>query len=136
MKKTIESLQGFYDRVIGPAMELATMIQTSPTCYKFFPSPGPFSPLRNLAHRQISEARFIDIETGKTLKADSPLQEDERGNIGKQLLQLAPALYRHNRGQAPILLVKEVVLVKLHRPLGRRRAATSHQAAEGGSYLL
>ena len=138
LKKTKGSLQRFYDRVVSPAMDLATMIQTSPTHYEFSPSIGTISPFRtrSLAFQQVSAARFIDIGTGKTLKTDSPLQEDEKGDIGKEALLLAPALYRHNQGQAPILLVKEVVLVKLHKPLGRRRAATSHQAAEGGSYLL
>ncbi|KAL8845524.1 MAG: hypothetical protein Q9176_000160 [Flavoplaca citrina] len=130
LKKTEGSLQRFYDRVISPAMDLATMIQTSPTHYEFSPSIGTISPFltRNLAYHQVSAARFIDIGTGKTLKADSPLQEDERGDIGKEILLLAPALYRHNQGQASILLVKEIVLVKLHKPLGRRRVATSHQA--------
>ncbi|KAL8878706.1 MAG: hypothetical protein Q9192_008385 [Flavoplaca navasiana] len=134
LKKTKGSLQGFYDRVISPAMDLATMIQTSPTHYEFSPSIGTISSFltRNLAYHQVSAARLIDIGTGKTLKADSPLQEDERGDIGKEVLLLAPALYRHKQGQTPILLVKEVVLVKLHGPLGRRRAATFHQAAQGG----
>lgn len=77
------------------------------------------------------------METGKTLKVDSPVQQGERGELGRGILLLAPALYRHNPGQASIQLVKEIAVVKLHKPLGRRRAATSsHRALEGGSSLI
>ncbi len=138
IKKDKESLQGFYDRVIKPAVRLANKLQTSATRYQFSPRMGtnsPFSKL-NLTHHQLSASKVIDVETGKTLKADSPIEQDMRGEIGRNILLLAPALYRCNPGQAPIQLVKETVLVKLHKPLGRRRASIFHQAPQGGSSLI
>ncbi|KAI4226960.1 MAG: hypothetical protein L6R36_002774 [Xanthoria steineri] len=138
INKTKEGLRGFYDEIIDPAIELASTINTSPNRYVFSPKIETISPFsgHRLTHNQLSTSRVIDIETGKTLKADSPIEQDMKGEIGRNILLLAPALYRHNPGQAPIQLVKETVLVKLHKPLGRRRALTSHRALEGGSSLI
>ncbi|KAL8653947.1 MAG: hypothetical protein Q9226_003637 [Calogaya cf. arnoldii] len=138
IKETKESLQGFRDKVIGPAVKLANTIQTSATRYKFSPQIGEISPFsaHHLTHDQLSTATVIDVDSGKTLKADSPIQQDERGELGKHIMLLAPALYRHNPGQARILLVKEIVLVKLRKPLGRRRAATSNQPLQDRSSLI
>ena len=138
IKKNKESLQGFYDKVISPAIELANKIQTSATRYGFSPHMRTIQPFsgNKLTHHQLSASKVIDVETGKTLKVDSPVQQDERGELGRNILLLAPALYRHNPGQASIQLVKETVLVKLDKPLGRRRAATNHQALGGGASLI
>lgn len=138
INKTKESLQGIYDGVINPAIELASTIKTSPSRYEFSPKIETISPFsgHRLTHNQLSTSRVIDIETGKTLKADSPIEQDMRGETGRNILLLAPALYRCNPGQAPIQLVKETVLVKLHKPLGRRRASIFHQAPQGGSSLI
>ncbi|CAO1597179.1 hypothetical protein XANCAGTX0491_000998 [Xanthoria calcicola] len=138
INKRKESLQGIYDEVIDPAIELASTIKTSSSRYVFSPKIETISPFsgHRLTHNQLSTSRVIDIETGKTLKADSPVQQDEMGEIGRNILLLAPALYRHNPGQASIQLVKETVLVKLDKPLGRRRAATNHQALGGGASLI
>ncbi|KAL8786639.1 MAG: hypothetical protein Q9213_002668 [Squamulea squamosa] len=130
IEKTSESLQEFHDKVIDPAVNLATKIQISPTNYEFVPKMEKYFDsfdVHSVGYDQLSRSRFVDIETGKTLKVDSPIQTNEKGEIGTQVMVVVPALYRCNPGQDPLLLVKEIDLVKLHKPLGRRRAATVRQ---------
>ncbi|KAI4238800.1 MAG: hypothetical protein L6R40_005655 [Gallowayella cf. fulva] len=130
IEKTQESAERFVDEALTPAVKLANTIQLSPTKYEFVPKMGKvplFSRPNILKHQHLSLARLIDVEIGKTLKVDSPVQADENGEIGIQMMMLAPALYRRDPGDRMILLVKEVDLVKLHKPLGRRRAATASQ---------
>ncbi|KAL8693926.1 MAG: hypothetical protein Q9218_001340 [Villophora microphyllina] len=123
MKKTQESLERLYNRVVDPALKLARTIQTSPTDYEFAPKAHLFSiPDPQVVSRdRLSKAKLIDIVTGKTLKTDSPVQSDGRGQIGTLVMVLAPALYRKDAEQNSLLLVKEVNVVQLFQPLGRRR---------------
>lgn len=63
---------------------------------------------------------MIEVATGKTLKADSPVTPDGKGDIGDQILVLSPALSRRDADRF-IPLSQAVILVELYYPLGRRR---------------
>ncbi|KAL8736693.1 MAG: hypothetical protein Q9166_000059 [cf. Caloplaca sp. 2 TL-2023] len=130
IEKTHGSMERFLEKVLSPAVKLASTLHLSPTKYEFVPKMRrvAFSGSDSVvALHHPSLAKLIDVETGKTLKVDSPIQSDEKGNFGMQLIRLASALYRQDPGQNGLLLVKEIGLVKLHKPLGRRRAATARQ---------
>lgn len=136
IKKDRERLQELFDKVIDPAVKLATTIRTSPTTYKFTPKIEKFFPFDNciFTQQQLSDFKLVDIATGKTLKPDSPIQPNEQGQIGTEIMVLAPALYRCDPGSSALLLVKEVVLVQLFSPLGRRRAATGPSRSGPGKF--
>ncbi|KAL8840763.1 MAG: hypothetical protein Q9170_001201 [Blastenia crenularia] len=123
--KNESRLQELLEKIINPAVELATTIQTSPSQYIFVPTVKKFFPFDgySVTRETLSKFKLIDIGSGKTLKPDSPVQSDEQGHIGTPIMVLAPALYRCDPGQSALLLVKEVVLVRLFKPLGRHRAA-------------
>ena len=57
------------------------------------------------------------------MKPDSPVTPDCNGDIGTRILVLAPGLVRLDADKA-VPLSQEAILVKLHQPWGRRRAAT------------
>ncbi|KAL8809184.1 MAG: hypothetical protein Q9200_003631, partial [Gallowayella weberi] len=124
-----QSLQLLAEEVVCPAIKLAETIRTSPCNYVFKPTMSDTRLFKECELRQehLSQLKLIDIGTGKTLKPQSPVQPEEDGSIGQQIMMLAPALYRCNQGIAPLLLVKELDLVKLHKPLGRQGAATARQ---------
>lgn len=135
---TTESMDTLFDKVLSPAVKLASTIQLSPTKYEFFPDMEVRLSTADdvLLQEDLSHAQLIDVGTRKTLKVDSAVQANERGEIGHRVMMLAPALYRRGEGDASLLLVKEMGLVKLHKPLGRRRAATLGQELPNKSSLI
>ncbi|KAL8943816.1 MAG: hypothetical protein Q9216_000809 [Gyalolechia sp. 2 TL-2023] len=127
MEKSNRRLQSIYDKVINPAIQLADAIQTSSTRYCFVPTMEALqSPFEDsvISQCHLIDLKLIDIATGKTLKANSPVQANERGDIGTRIMILAPALYRYDTGQDALLLVKETVLVQLYQPLGKRQSGS------------
>ncbi|KAL8705485.1 MAG: hypothetical protein Q9201_001416 [Fulgogasparrea decipioides] len=110
-------------RVIIPAVNLANTMQTSATKYKFVPTMKEVSPFKTytLTQEDLLRSKVIDVTTAKTLKVDSPVESNGKGEIGEQILLLAPALYRQDSEYSSLLLVKKVVLVKLDKPLCKRR---------------
>ncbi|KAL8681935.1 MAG: hypothetical protein Q9186_001943 [Xanthomendoza sp. 1 TL-2023] len=133
-----QGLQLLCDEVVRPAIKLADMIRTSPTNYRFVPTMSEVDLFKEyrLGQQHLSELKLIDVVTGKTLNAGSPVQPEENGYIGQQIMVLAPALHRCVSGQAPLVLVKEIDVVKLHKPLGRRRAATARQEPTNEGSLI
>ncbi|KAL8736566.1 MAG: hypothetical protein Q9181_002357 [Wetmoreana brouardii] len=122
IQKTQESRHKLFDQVIVPAINLANTMQTSATKYKFVPTMKEVSPFKDytLMQDDLSSSKVIDVATAKTLKVDSPVEANARGQIGRQILLLAPALYRQDSEHSGLLLVKKVVLVELDKPLGKR----------------
>lgn len=129
IKKGQERLQELFNKVVSPAVKLATIIQTSSSTYESVPKMETFFHFgsRIFTQQDLSIFKLVDVATGKTLKPDSPVQPNEEGQIGTPIMILAPALYRQEPGQDALLRVKQVVLVQLFKPLGRRRANTRHQ---------
>ena len=121
-------LQRLLDEVVQPAVELAVKIQMSSATYDFRPKMDAVPLLDNciFSQKHLLSMKLVDIATGKTLKADSPVQANEKGEIGTRVMMLAPALYRCDPGKDPLLLVKPTFVVQLYKPLGRRQAATGH----------
>ncbi|KAI4268934.1 MAG: hypothetical protein L6R38_007670 [Xanthoria sp. 2 TBL-2021] len=138
VKKEQEGLIILWETVVRPAVTLAKKIQTSPTYYEFLPKIGSLSQFRYCdVHRaELPNYKLIDIASRKTLKVNSPVRPNEKGHIGTQIMVLAPALYRRDPGQAPLLLVKEIDLVELHTPLGRRQTATAREEDANKSSLI
>ncbi|KAL8974352.1 MAG: hypothetical protein Q9197_001397 [Variospora fuerteventurae] len=128
IERSEASLQVLLDKVIQPAVELAVKIQISSATYDFRPKMDAVPLLDNciFSQKHLSSMKLVDIATGKTLKADSPVQANEKGEIGTRVMMLAPALYRCDPGKDPLLLVKPTFVVQLYKPLGRRQAATGH----------
>lgn len=138
IKNRSESLESFSNKVFEPALKLANTIQTSTSIYRFSPDidTDDIFDVRNVTLDNLAVVKMVDIGTGKTLKADSPVEADEKGQIGQQILLLAPALFRCDRGRKPFLLVKAVILVQLYKPLGRRRAVTGVDKQRQGGVSL
>ena len=72
----------------------------------------------------LSETKMIDIKSGKHLRAESQVVPGDGGEIGDQLLVLAPALLRRQSGKKSIRLTQELILVELYKPLGRQGIST------------
>ena len=121
IKRSRTSYSLFCEKVITPAINFAIQIQTSPTLYAFQPE-LPWPKLGKggaISKDHITEAKLIDVMSGKTLKATSAVVADERGRIGSYIATLAPSLLRYEPHRQPIRLTQEVVLVALDEPLGR-----------------
>ncbi|KAL9604642.1 MAG: hypothetical protein Q9219_000362 [cf. Caloplaca sp. 3 TL-2023] len=138
IKNNSKSLELLFDKVITPAAGLANMIQTSRTDYQFLPQIESIFQFENriVTIKDLSRYSLVDVGTGKTLKPDSPVSVDEKGHIGAMIMILAPALYRCNPGQDALQLAKATILVKLFKPLGRRRAATVQRKEEEDIALI
>lgn len=113
-----ESLKAFYNKIVRPAVDLAVMLQTSPSCYRFKPrchGRSLFMPDK-IAQVDIGQTKLTDVETGKTLKINSKVNHDQNGWIGTKIMTLAPALWRCDPNKAEVKLTQEVALVKLNPP--------------------
>lgn len=129
IKDNHKSLATFFEKVIGPSIVLAQAIQTSPTLYTFWPSMTSSTIGKRwlVPKNELGLMRIIDAKTGKTLKADSPIMENNNGLIGEQIALLTPALYRCTPGEKSMRLTQEVVLIELYHPLGRRHGLTMQE---------
>jgi len=74
-----------------------------------------------LSRDDLVRMRVLDVETGKTLKADSLIGANQYGEIGHQIALLTPALWRQGEGEKPVRLTQAIILAELFHPLGRRR---------------
>ncbi|KAL9007662.1 MAG: hypothetical protein Q9173_007119 [Seirophora scorigena] len=128
IEKSEASARTLLDKVVQPAVQLADKIQISSATYDFRPKMDELQLLDDCIFSQehLSSYKLVDVATGKTLRADSPVQANEKGQIGTPVMMLAPALYRCDPGKDPLLLVKAVFVVQLYKPLGRRQAAAGH----------
>ena len=135
------SLYTFYEKVIGPAIDLAVTMQTSPTPYTLTPPmwTTTIGTQYLLSRDDLAYHKAIDARTGKTLKIDSPVVANREGRIGEQIAQLAPALWRCVPGENPVRLTQPIILVELYFPVRRRRAnttqSTKHQASGSVDHL-
>ncbi len=122
-----QSLDSLHDRVVAPAAKLADIIRTSSTTYEFKSATETFLFLTayNFTQQNLSDYRLVDIDTRKTLKADSPVEASGNGQIGSGIMVLTPALYRCDPGRETLQLVKATSLIQLFKPLGRRRGVTA-----------
>ncbi|KAL8789356.1 MAG: hypothetical protein Q9195_006883 [Heterodermia aff. obscurata] len=119
------SLDTFYSNIIKPAVELALIIQTSTSSYRFEPrmSSNPITKPCKISRKDLGSFRMTDVETGKTLKPESPVRPDCDGDIGIEMIVLKPGLLRFDADKS-VPLSQEAILIKLYHPLGRRRAVT------------
>ncbi|KAL8673656.1 MAG: hypothetical protein Q9168_001911 [Polycauliona sp. 1 TL-2023] len=138
VEKEKEGLTTLWESVIRPAVTLARKIQISPTYYEFVPKVAvqPLFRYYDIKQSHLSDYKLVDVASRKTLKVNSSVQPDEKGWIGSQIMVLAPELCRRDPGKAPIRLVKEIDLIKLHKPLGRGRAATVRRETTNESSLI
>ncbi|KAL8715915.1 MAG: hypothetical protein Q9220_000582 [cf. Caloplaca sp. 1 TL-2023] len=132
LKKTSQSVERLLKSVVYPAIKLAHMMKLSPTSYELVPKISAKDSFRSLwiTPDHLKNSKAIDLATGKTLKIDSSVEVNEQGRVGFRLMVLAPALYRKNPDNSKLLLVKEMMLVKLLKPLGKRREVTGRQESE------
>lgn len=72
--------------------------------------------------------KVLDVETGKTLKADSMIGGNQYGAIGHLIVLLTPALWRQGEGENPIRLTQETIVAELLHPIGRRSANTKQNS--------
>lgn len=128
------SLQTFYEKIMIPAVDLSVRIQTSSTIYTFEPVMTSTNVYEGcyISRKSFREKKFIDAETGKTLKPDSPVTEDRHGYVGEQLLHLTPSLMRCVPSKNPTRLTQSVILLELYHPLGKRGATTPQTGESAG----
>lgn len=102
------------------AAQLEASIHQSSTNYHFQRTRKPecyHGPIKNT---DLTGRTFIDVETRKTLKPDSPMIPDRDGYIGRPLILIEPGLDRCDVGGKKTRLRQPNYLIKLHTPLSRR----------------
>lgn len=117
-----ESKQRLHHDISQYAAQLESNIHLSSTEYRFESMPDvigcSFSPVKA---KSLADITWVDVETRKTLKPDSPVISDCDGFIGKPLLMIEPRLGRQDqRGRKETPLRKGKYLIKLDTPLARR----------------
>jgi len=120
-----QSFARFYNKVMFPAADLASIMQTSSSVYDFEMPTDMVTDLVQVHIGHLATFRLVEMQTRKTLKPDSKVVPDRHGHIGKVILPLEPRLYRKNRGQQSTTLCQACYLVKLDRPLLKDNQALS-----------
>ena len=113
-------LQRLYEKVIGPAKDLAMTIHSAPSQYTFSED---LSLNRGdlVTKMDLENIMMIDIKTRKTLKLNSMITPDCEGFIASLLLRVVSPIVRTSSDtDARILLRKAVWLVDLLNPLGKK----------------
>lgn len=82
----------------------------------------------------IPRVRMIDEATIRTIRKDSPVISGEGGRIGICLFQSIPSLIRDGQqGEEDVLIRKPEVLVRLDRPMVKRRKRVAEDAGDRSS---
>lgn len=124
VKKQSKSKKRLLDQVSVPAANLAVKIQLSASTYDFGPQlpanpfkakPIPFN------KRDVEEHTLIDIETRKTLRADSNAVSARSDPLGNILMPLEPSLKRTSGNKEAVELREMVYLVELHQASKKRK---------------
>ncbi len=112
-----------HQQIILPAVHLANKLRLSTTDYRLLFHPFTRDPAKATTayHYEIQNSSMIDLATHKVIRPDSILKVAEDGRIGEEVLVVAPAMVREQRGgQGKVMVCKPTVLVKLDEPMGRR----------------
>lgn len=114
-----DSMENFYQHVLEPAANVATMIQTSASTYRYSMQDHPFRKWEPLCLRHMKTHRMLDIKNGSYLKTNAAVIADKQGIIGKFIIPLEPSLYRTKEGQGTTLLRRVTYLVELNHPVAK-----------------
>ena len=127
--------ESLYDKIVKPAVDLAVKVQTSTSIYAFRPRMLAITRLGRtpVTLHQMAFFKMIDVRSGKHLRAESRIVANERGEVGDEILILAPALFRRQSSSQYVRLTQKVILVELYQPLGRRRGNTAQPAQHRAS---
>ncbi|KAL8661346.1 MAG: hypothetical protein Q9168_008395 [Polycauliona sp. 1 TL-2023] len=121
--------QRLHDTVTTPAVQLATNMRFSTSCYRIIAhlprnssSSSGHSPNNNVIyHPDITRYTILDVATQKVLRQDSVLKVAEDGRIGEHVMVVQPLLLRMQRdSHGGIALCKPTVAVKLDEPMARK----------------
>ncbi|KAL8991685.1 MAG: hypothetical protein Q9169_007749 [Polycauliona sp. 2 TL-2023] len=121
-----------HDTVTTPAVQLATNMRFSTSCYRIIAhlprsssssssSSGQSHNNNVIYHPDIQRYTILDVATQKVLRQDSVLKVAEDGRIGESVMVLQPLLLRMQRdSHGGIALCKPTVAVKLDEPMARK----------------
>ncbi|KAL8914873.1 MAG: hypothetical protein Q9172_006992 [Xanthocarpia lactea] len=117
-----------HETVTTPAVQLATNMRFSTSCYRIIAhiprnsSLGPGHANNNVIyHPDIQRYTILDVATQKVLRQDSVLKVAEDGRIGELVMVVQPLLLRMQRdSHGGIALCKPTVAVKLDEPMAKR----------------
>ena len=123
VSESFGSWEEIHKQIVLPAIQLSTKLRLSTSDYlltsrRFVKDSGPGS---SVFVYEVKDSSMIDITTQKMIRPDSNLKIAEDGRIGQEMLVLAPAVLREQKGgKSRILVSKPTVLVKLDEPMGKR----------------
>ncbi|KAL8679702.1 MAG: hypothetical protein Q9186_004020 [Xanthomendoza sp. 1 TL-2023] len=115
-----------HDSVTMPAVQLATNMRFSTSCYRIIahlPRNSSSGGANNnvIYHPDIQRHTILDVATRKVLKQDSVLKVAEDGRIGEHVMVIQPLLLRMQRdSNGGVALCKATVAVRLDEPMAKR----------------
>ncbi|KAL8801673.1 MAG: hypothetical protein Q9182_004310 [Xanthomendoza sp. 2 TL-2023] len=113
-----------HDSVTMPAVQLATNMRFSTSCYRIIahlPRNSSVGQHNVIYHPDIQRYTILDVATRKVLRQDSVLKVAEDGRIGEHVMVVQPLLLRMQRdSNGGIALCKPTVAVKLDEPMAKR----------------
>ncbi|KAL8797967.1 MAG: hypothetical protein Q9182_007071 [Xanthomendoza sp. 2 TL-2023] len=113
-----------HDSVTMPAVQLATNMRFSTSCYRIIahlPRNSSVGQHNVIYHPDIQRYTILDVATRKVLRQDSVLKVAEDGRIGEHVMVVQPLLLRMQRdSNGGIALCKATVAVKLDEPMAKR----------------
>ncbi|KAL8872363.1 MAG: hypothetical protein Q9174_001991 [Haloplaca sp. 1 TL-2023] len=124
----------FHEKVTMPAVQLATNMRFSTSCYRII----PHFPRQDkiIYHPDIQKFMILDVSTSKALRYDSVLKVAEDGRIGEHVMVIQPLLLRMQRDRnGGIPLCKPVVAIKLDEPMAKKTKAAKAFAGWTSSWF-
>lgn len=116
-----ESKKQLHRDISKHAAQLESSIHLSSTKYRFeYMADVLEYPYNPVTAKLLADIAWVDVETRKTLKPDSPVIPDCQGLIGTPLLLIEPFLIRQDHEERKnLMLRKSKILIKLYAPLAR-----------------